>query len=108
MKVVNDAKAVAEERFQQLLSSPQAFCQKELEHLVETFRPRLTIDDLMALTARRIRNREGDSLEKRALLAIIEGRFGEAEHLFGVIDRRKNLGLSVVTSTAPVIHVRSS
>jgi hypothetical protein len=47
-------------------------------------------------------------LEKRTLLAIIEGRFDEVEHLFAVIDRRNDLGLTVITSTEPTTLAQSS
>ena len=95
-----------DERFRQLLASPASFDQHEYEALIEAFRDRLTIDDILAFSARRIRERVGDALEKRTLLAIIEGRFDEVERLFAVIDRRNDLGLTVIKDRARK-HLRS-
>ncbi len=95
-------------KFRRLLESPESFSQTEFERLVDAFGFQLTIDDILALSAKRIRGRDNDPLEKRTLLAIIEGRYAEVEHLFNVIDRRKSLGLKVVTSPAPTTLARSS
>ena len=95
-----------DERFRQLLASPASFDQREYEAIIEAFRDRLTINDILALSARRIRERAGDALEKRTLLAIIEGRFDEVERLFAVIDRRNDLGLTVIKDRARK-HLRS-
>ncbi len=95
-------------KFRKLLESPESFSQTEFERLVDAFGSRFTINDILALVAKRIRGRENDPLEKRALLAIIEGRYKEVEHLFNVIDRRETLGLKVVTSPAPTTPAQSS
>ena len=50
--------------------------------------------------AERLRRRKGvNSLDKRALLAILNDRPGEADRLLWQMRRRNKLGLSVVTST---------
>lgn len=50
--------------------------------------------------AERLRRRKAvNSLDKRALLAILDDRPGEADRLIGQMRRRNELGLSVVAST---------
>lgn len=106
---LDDDFAHSEQQFQELLRAPCALSQNEYETRVERFHGRLTIDDIMALTARRVRGRPGgDSLEKRALIAIAEGRFGEVDRLFKVIDRRNAIGLTVVKTPSPASPPRSS
>lgn len=50
--------------------------------------------------AERLRRRKGvNSLDKRALLAILDDRPREADRLIGQMQRRNELGISVVTTT---------
>lgn len=52
--------------------------------------------------AERLRRRKGvNSLDKRALLVILDDRPGEADRWIGHMRRRNELGISVVTSTDP-------
>ncbi|HQU15487.1 MAG TPA: hypothetical protein PLO69_05200 [Gammaproteobacteria bacterium] len=90
-----------DQEFLGLLERPQDFTQDAFERLVERFRHRLTIDDILTITARRIRARSGDTLEKRTILSIIDGRFEEAERLFAVLDRKNSLRLCVISSPEP-------
>jgi hypothetical protein len=87
-----------ERRFQGLLEAPQRFDQDELEGLVDRFRDRLSLEDILALSARRLRDRPA-SAERNALLAIVEGHYDEAGRLLGVLARRNALELRVITGS---------
>jgi len=97
----------AERLFRKLLDEPFAFDQETYEGLVERFRSRLTIDDILALAAKRLRGmRCADPLERDLLLAVAEGRFDDASRLHRTL-RRRRLGLRVVTR-GPASPPRSS
>lgn len=88
----------SEELFRQLLGEPSVFDQRTYEELIDRFRSRLTLDDIMAITAKRIRNRNySNLLERNTLLAIVEGRPGETERLLSVLERRDRLGFKTLS-----------
>lgn len=107
--VIDGGLAQREKRFRQLLSEPHTFEQAEFESLVDQFTERLSIDEIMALVARRVRARPyADTLDAQLLSAIIEGRTAEADRLSRQISRRNTLGLRVIETTAPGAPDRSS
>jgi len=86
-----------ENLFQRLLSEPHAFEQKEFENLVDfVFRSRLSFRDIEALISKRIQSNVKDTLERNALLAIINGDIEESCRLHIAIKRRNQLGLRVI------------
>lgn len=109
LAAVEGERAGLERRFEELLKNPQDFDLEELERLVDTFRDRLSIDEILSLMARRVRRRQyADGLEQRVLLAIVEGRFDEVDRLFGVVERRDELGLRVISSPGQATPARSA
>ncbi len=87
-----------EKLFQRLLSEPHTFEQKEFENLVDiTFRSRLSFDDIEELISKRIQINVKDTLERNALLAIINGNIEESSRLHNAIKRRNQLGLRVIS-----------
>ena len=97
-----------ERLFRRLLEEPSTFDQATYERLVDRFRSRLDIDDLLAITAKRLRQgRYADPLERNAVLAIVEGRTEEADRLLDVLGRRDRTGLRVA-ARGPAFPPRSS
>jgi hypothetical protein len=87
-----------EKLFQRLLNEPHTFEQQEFENLVDyAFRSRLSFGDIERLIAKRIKTNVKDTLERNALLAIINGDIEESGRLHKVIKRRNQLGLRVVS-----------
>jgi hypothetical protein len=87
-----------EKLFQRLLSEPQSFEQKEFENLVDSvFRDRLAFGDVETLIAKRIQSNVKDTLERDALLAIMNGDMEESSRLHNAIKRRNQLGLRVIS-----------
>ncbi len=87
-----------EKLFQRLLSEPYAFEQKEFENLVDiVFRSRLTFGDIEGLIFKRIQRNVKDTLERNALLAIINGDIEGSSRLHIAIKRRNKLGLRVIS-----------
>jgi len=92
MKVIDCGKQ-NERIFRKLLEEPHGFDQPEFEQLVERFRSRLAIDDIIELMVKRVRAKEyRDQIEKKALLAIAEGRLDEAQRLTQILERRRKAG----------------
>lgn len=87
-----------ERRFQGLLEAPHRFDQAEFEGLIDRFRDRLSLEDILALSARRLRDRPA-SVDRNALMAIVEGHYHEADRLLGVLARRNALNLKVISSS---------
>jgi len=79
-----------------LFSTPEVLDQQEFESLCDSLDLRLA--DVEPLIARRVRLRASDALERDALLAIINGNNEEAQRLVLVMQRRNELGLSVISS----------
>jgi len=97
-----------ERLLRRLLEAPHTFDQATCESLVDRFRSRLTIDDILAIMAKRLRRGEhADSLERNAVLAIVEGRMDDADRLLDVLERRNRAGLRVV-ARGPASPPRSS
>lgn len=80
-----------------LFFSPELLDQHEFEKLCDSLDLRL--DEVELLIARRVRLRAKDTLERDALLAIINGNHEEARRLVGVMRRRNELGLSVISTS---------
>lgn len=109
LNVIDGGHDERERQFQRLLAEPHTFEQAEYESLVDSFSDRLTIDDTMALTAKRVSGRHyADRLESRLLVAIIEGQTDETERLSNAIQRRNALGLKVIETNAPGFLPQSS
>lgn len=82
----------------ELHSAPHQLSQADFERAIDVCRAQLSIDDILELIARRVRDRVySDRLEQNALLSIIEGRYENAERLFGLRDRRDKLGLKITS-----------
>jgi hypothetical protein len=87
-----------EKLFQRLLNEPYTFEQKEFDNLVDiTFRSRLSFSDIEVLISKRIQTNVKDTLERNALLAIINGDIEESSRLHNAIKRRNQLGLRVIS-----------
>ncbi|MGZ8256914.1 MAG: hypothetical protein ACXWTX_03990 [Gallionella sp.] len=100
LTVIEGGKSSDEVLFQRLRKEPHHFAQEEFERTIELFRERLTIDDILDLIDRRVRNRDYASrLEQQTLLAIIEGRDGEVDRLFSILERRNKLSLKIISSS---------
>lgn len=109
MTVIDGGLDQRERRFRQLLAEPHTFEQAEFESLIDQFTDRLTIDEIMALVARRVSARQdADTLEPRLLVAITEGRLDEADRLSKQISRRNALGLRVIETNEQESLPRSS
>lgn len=80
-----------------LFSLPELLEQHEFENLCDSLGLRLA--EVEPLIARRVRLRAKDALERDALLAIIHGNHDEARRLVGVMQRRNELGLSVISTS---------
>lgn len=84
--------------FNELHSAPHKLSQTDFEHAIDACRAQLSIDDILDLMSRRVRDRVySDRLEQNALLSIIEGRYDNAERLFELRDRRDQLGLKITS-----------
>ncbi len=88
-----------ERLFRRLLEEPFAFDQATYERLVDRFRSRLDIDDLLSITAKRLRQGlYADPLERRT---------EEADRLLDILERRDRAGLRV-PARGPAFPPRSS
>ena len=82
----------------ELHSAPHQLSQADFERAIDVCRAKLSIDDILELVARRVRDRVySDRLEQNALLSIIEGRYENADRLFDLRDRRDKLGLKITS-----------
>lgn len=87
-----------EERFRRLLNAPHSFSNEELDQLLERFQDRLDRGERFDLIVKRIRLRDYENaLEKKALLAAIEGTPEEAEKFRRLLRRRNELNLKVLS-----------
>ena len=84
--------------FNELHSAPHQLSQADFERAIDACRAQLSIDDILDLMARRVRDRVYlDRLEQNALFSIIEGRYENADRLFDLRDRRDKLGLKITS-----------
>lgn len=84
--------------FQRLLDAPHIFSSEEFDHLLERFQDRLDRSDRYELLVRRARHKDyGNALEKKALLAVLEGRLEEAERFRRLLERRNELNIKVLS-----------
>ena len=81
--------------FQELRDHPERYPTEEFLSLCDRFRHRMSLDELFELNIRRSRNMRRKSLDRKLLLAILEGRHDEAERLTAILKRRNALGLRV-------------
>jgi len=84
--------------FRRLLNAPHSFSNEEFDQLLERFQDRLDRSERYDLLVRRIRLRDYEStLEKKALLAAIEGDPEKAEKYRRLLRRRNELNLKVLS-----------
>lgn len=84
--------------FNELHSAPHQLSQADFERAIDACRAQLSIEDILDLMARRVRDRVySDRLEQNALFSIIEGRYENADRLFDLRDRRDKLGLKITS-----------
>ena len=87
-----------EERFRRLLNAPHSFSNEEFDQLLERFQDRLDRGERFDLVVRRVRLRDCENaLEKKALLAAVEGTPEEAEKFRRLLRRRNELNLKVLS-----------
>ena len=85
-----------DQEYRNLLNHPEQFDSDTYIALCERYRHRLSLDVLIALSARRLRRRRyGNELDRKALLAVLDGRYDEAKRLGAIQKRRNDLGFRV-------------
>ncbi|MEE9493035.1 MAG: hypothetical protein V3W04_06615 [Gammaproteobacteria bacterium] len=83
--------------FHQLMESPHLFSFQDFEFLTNHFQEKLTIDDHFILIEKRLRyGQYDDEIERKTLLAIIEGNNDKANRLLNLLERRNSLNLKAV------------
>lgn len=98
LEVIPGGRDEHESLFKELHSAPHTLSQSDFERAIDACRTQLSIDDILELMARRVRDRVySDRLEQNALLSIIDGRYENAERLFDLRDRRDKLGLKITS-----------
>ena len=95
--VIEGGKEELERKKRILFSSPELLEQQDFENLCDSLG--LHLADVEPLIARRVRLRAKDALERNALLAIINGSHDEARRLVVVMQKRNELGLSVISTS---------
>lgn len=95
--VVDGGKAELERKKRLLFNQPWLLDHDEFDRLCELFK--LSYSEIEGLIGERIRKRAKDPLERDTLLAIIDGRHDEARNLISVMQRRNELGLSLISSS---------
>ena len=98
LEVIPGGRDEQESLCDELHSAPHSLSQADFVRAIDACRTQLSIDDILDLTARRVRDRVySDRLEQNALLSIIEGRYENADRLFELRDRRDKLGLKITS-----------
>jgi hypothetical protein len=91
--IIEGGKAELERKRAILFATPEVFNSNEFQSLCETFGlDRYQIVDLIELRFRRRSN----SLERSAVLAIIEGDLEKGRHLAEVMKKQHELGIRVI------------
>ena len=93
--IIEGGKAALEREKVRLFKSPQNFTHQEFDNLCDALK--LELYDVENLIIRRLRANSKPSLEKKALLAILENNPTEARRLRQVLQNRNERGLSVVS-----------
>jgi len=96
--VIEGGKEELERKKRLLFNQPWVFDHDEFDRLCELFR--LSYSEIEGLIAERIRKRAKDPIERDALLAIIDGDQARFERLNAILERRKNLGIMVISADA--------
>jgi hypothetical protein len=87
-----------EKLFNRIICEPQTFSLDEFKILIdERFRSRLNFNVIESLSYTRIQYLVRDTLERDLILAIMDGNDAETNRLQGVIERRNQLGIRVVS-----------
>ena len=97
LTVIDGGKEDLERKKSVLFSRPEVLEQQEFERLCDVLG--LQLADVESLIARRVCLRAKDALERDALLAILNGNLEEAQKLVAVMQRRNDLGLSVISTS---------
>ncbi|MEO1767958.1 hypothetical protein [Thiobacter aerophilum] len=104
--VVDGGKEELERKKRLLFNQPWVFDHDEFDRLCELFK--LSYSEIEGLIAERIRKRAKDPLEREALLAIINGDHAKFERLNSILEKRKALGIKVISADAQQSLARSS
>ncbi len=91
-----------EAQFRKLLSHPEQYSSDEFEALIAWFRPRMSYELIEHLTIVRLKKCKcGSELERKAAIAVLEGRYEEFRRLEAIMKRRNALGLRVAGADNP-------
>lgn len=106
LTVIDGGKEELERKKRLLFNQPWVFDHDEFDRLCELFK--LSYSEIEGLIAERIRKRAKDPLEREALLAIINGDHAKFERLNSILEKRKILGIKVISADAQQSLAQSS
>jgi hypothetical protein len=95
-EVITGGRDEIEREKTRLFSRPEEFEMERFEQLCDAFN--LCLSEVESLIARRLRFRAKNTLERDAVLAIIQGDLEKSKRLQAIMRRRNSLGLKVLTA----------
>lgn len=102
MKTLTSIQGGSDREFKALLEHPETFSTKEFLSLCERYAHRLSYEEQLALGRLRLQRQRDKSVDANALLAVLDGRYNDAQRLSAIMQRRNTLGIrSVSRGKAP-------